>query len=452
MDSLFPSNHRATIVALVRRSARAVANAWFEALLVALLVLTVAAIAFQDRLLERSTTITPANAASYIGVPIADHDIGGNSTARGDGPLRWSCDLRPGNPYPYCGYELFFDRDKGTHGLDLTNLRSVDVALLYRGAAPSFRVHLKNFDPRYGRSANDDTPKFLRVEFPTEPGRLQHVVFKAADFGVADWWLRKWRMPPELSHPEFNNITSMNFETGTEARPGHHAFEVREIVLRRMLFTETQWLQAMLGMWVVLIGIYLAYRFTTMRREVEQRRTLHTLVLRQAQEAEEAARHDPLTRIFNRRGIFERYAELSAGVPVPLGVILIDIDRFKVLNDSFGHNYGDEVLSSIAALIRRNVRGTDTICRWGGEEFLVLCPGLDAEDTMQVAENIRGRIEHFHFGDCERVTASFGVHWCPAPGPHLSELVFLADVALYTAKAQGRNRTLRFRPGMAKAA
>jgi diguanylate cyclase (GGDEF)-like protein len=222
--------------------------------------------------------------------------------------------------------------------------------------------------------------------------------------------------------------------------------------LRRTLLTDTQWLQAMLGMWVVLIGIYLAYRFTTMRREVEQRRALHTLVLRQAEEAEEAARHDPLTRIFNRRGVFERYAELSAGVPVPLGVILIDIDRFKVLNDSYGHNYGDEVLSSIAALIRRNVRGTDTICRWGGEEFLVLCPGLDADGTMQIAENIRGRIEHFHFGDCERVTASFGVHWCPASGPDLSELVFLADVALYTAKAQGRNRTLRFRPGMAKAA
>jgi diguanylate cyclase (GGDEF)-like protein len=189
-----------------------------------------------------------------------------------------------------------------------------------------------------------------------------------------------------------------------------------------------------------------------MRREVEQRRTLHALALRQAEEAEDAARHDPLTRIFNRRGILKRYAELSAGAPVPLGVILIDIDRFKLLNDNFGHNYGDEVLSSIAALIRRNVRAGDTIGRWGGEEFLILCPGFDAEEAMAMAENIRGRIEHFHFGDCERVTASFGVHWCPASGPDLSELVSLADVALYTAKAQGRNRTLRFRPGMAKAA
>jgi diguanylate cyclase (GGDEF)-like protein len=452
MESQSLSSHGGMIAALARRSARAVANARFEAVLVVLLLLTVAAIVFQDRLLVSTTRFTPASVASYTRVPIADHDNGGNSTAHEDSPLHWSCELRPGNPYPYCGYELFFDRDKGPHGLDLTNLRSIEVALLYRGTATSFRVHLKNFDPRYSRSANDDTPKFLRVEFSTDRGKLQHVVFKAADFGVADWWLRKWRMPPELSHPEFNNITSMNFETGTEARPGHHVFEVREIVLRRMLLTEAQWLQTILGIWVLLIGGYLAHRFATMQREVEQRRTLHALALRQAEEAGDAARHDQLTRIFNRRGIFERYDELSAGTPVPLGVILIDIDRFKLLNDSFGHNYGDEVLCSIAALIRRNVRGSDTVGRWGGEEFLVLCPGIDADGAMLIAENIRGRMEHFHFGDCERVTASFGVHWCPASGPPLNELVSLADVALYTAKAEGRNRTLRFRPGMAKAA
>jgi len=452
MESQRFSSRGGTIVSLARRGARAIAGARFEAALVVLLVLTVAAIVFEDRILVSTTRFTPASVASYTKHPIADRDIGGNSTAHDEGPLRWSCELRKGNPYPYCGYELFFDGAKGSHGLDLTNLRSVEVALLYRGTATSFRVHLKNFDPRYSHSANDDTPKFLRVEFSTDPGKLQHVVFKAADFGVPDWWLRKWRIPPELSHPEFNNITSMNFETGTEASPGHHAFEVREIVLRRMRLTEAQWLQTILGIWALLTGLYLAHRFATMRREIEQRRTLHALALRQAEEAGDAARHDPLTRIFNRRGIFERYDELSAGTPVPLGVILIDIDRFKMLNDSFGHNYGDEVLSSIAALIRRNVRGLDTIGRWGGEEFLILCPGIDEDGAMQIAENIRSRIEHFHFGDCERITASFGVHWCPASGPPLNDLVSLADVALYMAKAQGRNRALRFRPGMAKAA
>jgi diguanylate cyclase (GGDEF)-like protein len=219
-----------------------------------------------------------------------------------------------------------------------------------------------------------------------------------------------------------------------------------------MRISETHWLQGILGAWVVLIGAYLGYRFFTLRREVEQRRALHAVALRQAEQAEDAARQDPLTRILNRRGILDRYDALRSGEPVPLAIIMIDIDRFKLLNDTYGHNYGDEVLSSVAALIRRNVRSDDIVGRWGGEEFLAICPGVDAEVAMRIAETIRSRIEHFHFGDCDHVTASFGVHWCQAPGQDLAGLVALADLALYSAKEQGRNRALQFGPNMAKAA
>ena len=135
-----------------------------------------------------------------------------------------------------------------------------------------------------------------------------------------------------------------------------------------------------------------------------------------------------------------------------LAVILSDIDHFKSLNDRFGHSYGDEVLSTIATLIRRNVRGGDVVGRWGGEEYLAICPGIDALEAQHVAEKIRRRIEHFHFGDCEHVTASVGVHWTPSTGPNLTELVGLADVALYSAKRGGRNCCCLYRPGMAKAA
>jgi len=434
------------------RGRRWIANARFETLLIALLLLTIAAIFFQDQLLERTVRFSPTTSLDYPRRPLADHDIGGNSTVSEPRPFLWDCQLREGYAFPYCGYELAFDRKAGSHGLDLTNLRSIELAMIYRGSASSFRVHLKNFDPRYSRNPTDDSPKYMRVEFSTDPGKLQHVTFKTADFGVADWWLRKWNVPPQWSHPDFHNITSMNFETGSEAKPGRHVFEVRELVIRRMLISETHWLQGILGVWVVLIGAYLAYRFFTMRREVEQRRALHAVALRQAEQAADAARHDSLTRILNRRGVLERYDELRRGEPKPLAVIMIDIDRFKLLNDTYGHNYGDEVLSSVAALIRRNVRSGDIVGRWGGEEFLVICPGADGEVAMRIAESIRSRIEHFHFGDCEHVTASFGVHWCQASGPDLAGLVALADLALYTAKEQGRNRALQFGPSMAKAA
>jgi diguanylate cyclase (GGDEF)-like protein len=223
-------------------------------------------------------------------------------------------------------------------------------------------------------------------------------------------------------------------------------------VIHKVIMTEAQWYFALLGAWVVMIGAYLIYRLRNLKGELARRQLLEAVALRQAEEAEEAARGDHLTKVLNRRGIEERFAALAEEAPAGVAAILIDIDHFKSLNDQFGHSYGDEVLSTIATLIKRNVRPGDAVGRWGGEEFLAICSGLDALEAQHIAEKIRRRIEHFHFGDCERVTASLGVHFCPASGPDLQQIVTLADVALYSAKRGGRNCCVLYRPGMAKAA
>lgn len=456
MESQRGQELRPAAVAAARRTWQWIANAKFEAMLFVLLLLTIAAVTWQDEILQRTTRLTPANASAYARIAHTDTALQGHSTARERSPFQWTCDLRAGFEYPYCGYELFLGRDRGKKGLDLTNFRSLTMTLVYRGPAKSFRVYVKNFDPRYSKATYDDSPKFNRVEYPTEPGKVQHVQFDLADFGVADWWLRKHELSPKLSHPQFDNVTSLDVQTGTEPALGHHAFEVREIVLRTALLSSAQWYLSLLGVWVVLIGAYLAWRIRNMKGELERRGLLQALAVRQAEQAEEAAREDHLTKVLNRRGLAERYAALARTgaepMPVPLAIILIDLDRFKSLNDRYGHGCGDEVLTTIAGLIRRNVRAGDSVGRWGGEEFLVLCPGLEAQGAMLIADKLRRRIERFHFGDCEHVTASFGVHWCPAPCAELSELVSLADVALYAAKHRGRNCADLYRPGMAKAA
>jgi diguanylate cyclase (GGDEF)-like protein len=454
MESRLPKGLGATIVARVRRAAQATSNARFEALLFLLLLLTLAAITWQDRILVRTTHLTPESIGAYDRVTHGDAALKGRTTEHEIGPFHWTCDLRTGFDYPYCGYEIFFGKDRGIHGLDLTNFRSLSMTMLYRGPAKSFRLHLKNFDPRYAKLTDDDSPKFNRVEFPTTSGKVQHVEFSLADFGVADWWLRKHDVAPKLSHPQLDNVTSIDVQTGTEPALGHHEFEISEIVIRTAIMSDAQWYLALLGAWVVMIGAYLAYRLRNMTGEIERRRLLQAMALRQVEEAEEAAREDHLTKALNRRGVAERFDQLSqeGGESRGMAVLLIDIDRFKSLNDSFGHGYGDEVLSTIATMIKRNVRAGDAVGRWGGEEFVVLCPGADALEAQHIAEKIRRRIEHFHFGDCEQVTVSVGVHFCPAPGPELRELVALADIALYSAKSGGRNCCRLYRPGMAKAA
>ena len=440
--------------AVARKVGRLIASASFEVLLLVLLLLTIAAVKWQDSILLQTTRLTPQIAATHARIGHTDDKNGGRSTAREQAPFRWSCELRTGFDYPYCGYELFFGSDAKPEGLDLSNFRSLAVTLIYRGEGKSFRLHLKNYDPRYSKAVTDDSSKFNRVEYPTTPGRVQTVVFDQGDFGVADWWIQLHDIPPKFSHPQFDNITSVDIQTGTEIVLGHHEFDVREIVLKRSLLSDAQWYLSLLGFWVVLIGAYLAFRIRNLKGELDRRRAMQAAAMRQAEEAAEAARNDHLTKVFNRRGLAERYAMLSEYEvePMPVAIVLIDIDRFKALNDCFGHAYGDEVLSAVASLIKRNVRVGDTVGRWGGEEFVVICPGLDAEQAMAVAEKLRRRIEHFHFGDCEHITASFGVHWCPAPGPELGGLVALADVALYAAKDRGRNCVSIYRPGMAKAA
>lgn len=140
------------------------------------------------------------------------------------------------------------------------------------------------------------------------------------------------------------------------------------------------------------------------------------------------------------------------GDTISVAVILVDIDHFKRLNDSYGHDYGDEVLAQFAALISRNVRVVDIAARWGGEEFVVVCADVDRKGAVRIAEKLRARVEACDFGRGGPVTASFGIHWSAVAGDDLGSLVAMADKALYVAKAEGRNCLRLHRPAMSRAA
>lgn len=151
---------------------------------------------------------------------------------------------------------------------------------------------------------------------------------------------------------------------------------------------------------------------------------------------------DQLTGLFNRHKLDEvliteldrvqRYAH-------SLGIILMDVDYFKSVNDSYGHQVGDQVLCNIAHILQEHVRKTDIVGRWGGEEFLIVCPETSEEGLMQLAEKLRNRIEHFSFPNVGSKTASFGVALYQE-GDTIDRMILKADTALYQAKNKGRNR------------
>jgi diguanylate cyclase (GGDEF)-like protein len=154
------------------------------------------------------------------------------------------------------------------------------------------------------------------------------------------------------------------------------------------------------------------------------------------------ARVDQLTGVLNRRGLDERLAielERARRENAVLGVASFDIDHFKRVNDEFGHEIGDRVLTRLGEAMRTEVRSTDVVARMGGEEFLLLLPGSDAEETGEVAERIRAR---FAAADgLPRVTVSAGVSSAVAPADG-ALLIAESDAALYAAKRAGRDRTV----------
>jgi diguanylate cyclase (GGDEF)-like protein len=154
---------------------------------------------------------------------------------------------------------------------------------------------------------------------------------------------------------------------------------------------------------------------------------------------------DKLTGLPNRQAFDLNFQQTMRQIrrhPVPVSIILFDIDRFKSVNDRFGHLFGDRVLRAVARTVADQIREVDLLCRWGGEEFLLLLPGCILRDAQDIAENIRGSIEHLRIEDDHHVTdvtVSLGVTEYRL-GENEDDLLRRADDALYRAKEGGRNR------------
>jgi len=156
----------------------------------------------------------------------------------------------------------------------------------------------------------------------------------------------------------------------------------------------------------------------------------------------EAAATDRLTGLANRRRLEEAAANERARAQRhrhPLSAVLFDIDWFKQVNDRFGHETGDQVLREVAQRLAPNVRASDTLARWGGEEFLLLAPSTALPEALALAEKMRRMIEGTPFVGAGGLSASFGVAEFDGE-ESFSSLVARADRALYRAKARGRNR------------
>lgn len=169
-----------------------------------------------------------------------------------------------------------------------------------------------------------------------------------------------------------------------------------------------------------------------------------------ADDMSKLAMTDSVTQLNNRR-LLNHYLKEEVNRAErhnqPLSILLFDLDLFKKINDTHGHNAGDEVLHEVAQLLRQIIRTSDPFGRWGGDEFLCLATNTTGEKAVELAERLRDAVQQHNFGVAGKVTASFGVT-SYQKGDKPETLIRRADLGLYKAKAGGRNRVEAVRAGI----
>jgi diguanylate cyclase (GGDEF)-like protein len=167
-------------------------------------------------------------------------------------------------------------------------------------------------------------------------------------------------------------------------------------------------------------------------------------------EIERMATTDGLTGLLNHRVLQQdltKELRRSERQSIPLSLLLVDIDHFKKVNDTYGHPVGDLVLRGVARILKEEIRDIDTAARYGGEEFAVVLPGTDSAGAKNFAERLRKTIMAETFsadGRTLKVTASIGIASVPADAKTKEELIERTDQALYHAKHQGRNQCVNW--------
>lgn len=201
---------------------------------------------------------------------------------------------------------------------------------------------------------------------------------------------------------------------------------------------------------ILLARIHAGRRIISLQDQVEQEKRKQRKQMMDLQvltrKLRSAALTDPLTELPNRRYAMKRFAqawESSSRTSKPVSVIMMDIDHFKAVNDSFGHDAGDAVLKGAASVLRASCREDEDVCRIGGEEFVVICANTSADGAAAAAERLRSDMEKtpvFWQDQEHNVTMSFGVASRTSTTSDYEMLLKMADEAVYTAKSSGRNR------------
>lgn len=381
---------------------------------------------------------------------LSDSNQGGNSRAT----FRWTpkggelnCEIKEGNQWPYC--EISFQIGTEKTAVDLSKFDSAKIHIESTGEGPqNIKIYLRQYNPAYSSADKNNSLKVNQIQYDANTEQ-QPLNIPLNTFMVPTWWLNEMKLSPLQSAHEIDHVTAVEVATGDFRNIGHHSLIIKGIEFHGKWLPYSQLASGILTAWLMYALALVASSTVNIRSKViSERRTKEALLdinkalSLEKLELQEQAQRDHLTQVYNRFGLRQHLlsaVEMLGPDTTPFSLILIDIDYFKAINDQHGHDIGDEVLIQFSQVLSRSTRQSDTFGRWGGEEFILLCPESRLKPSCTLAENIRTLLCKTQWPLGIELTCSFGVAEVQS-NESISSVIKRADNALYQAKEKGRNR------------
>ncbi|MDN3679950.1 GGDEF domain-containing protein [Vibrio tapetis subsp. quintayensis] len=359
------------------------------------------------------------------------------------------CDLVESSyRWPYCSTSVYFNEDR-KKGWDFSDVHTLYLDIDYetKQEAPRLRVYLRNFNPAYSSVEDEYTVKYNGVEFTPGVGNGE-IAIPLKNFQVMTWWLSDHDIPIAHAGPEFSNVTLFEIATGSGAKLGAHNITINSIRFEGSYLDGETLMLVLLLSWVVLALLYAReeakYSKLEIQRSEDRERHLQAVndnLRIQNHEISEMAQRDALTGARNRHSVRRWLKSMTKNVQWENGrfsMIYLDIDHFKAVNDTFGHQVGDDILREFVMIVTSSIDSEEHLVRWGGEEFIVFCPNSTLDQAIDLAERIRLNVKHHIWVHGEELTCSAGV--AEMGEERITETIARADEALYAAKQKGRDR------------
>lgn len=404
--------------------------------------ITLILIIFYDHFPKRSIDLHP-QLSNYIYESV-DANIGGKSELNwiDKESLHWVCELKAGTLYPYCGISIAWS-NKPFEQLDFSSYSALQVDLEYNGQAKYIRVFLRNY---YSLPNMQDTIGKAKFNSLTKAGadfnQVAEIPFD--QLRVADWWIDENQIPPEDINPDLSNVIAVGFDVPYPNVLGLHEMKLNSLKVVGELFSKESFYLAIILFWAVFLLTEMLVTYMKMKAKLISDEQQLIELAAQSAIYQNKAEHDKLTGILNREGLNRIVSGLhSTQLLQQYSVLVLDLDNFKKINDTYGHATGDSVLQETANALKSCVRSYDIVARWGGEEFVILFNCMDTSNILAFAEKVRKTVESTSFldGKLDIVTVSVGA--TSVAKSELFEQAFMrADKAMYEAKASGRNRTI----------